>query len=100
MAQHMVAFAIDDSAFQHRKVQTAFSHDLLGSPFRFVIARAAIRASTQEANQNDLLNPALTCRFNDMPCAFDVDSFVSLFSSFSINAGTMHHAETPGKGFD
>src|SRR4029077_2079767 len=89
--EHVVATTEDHAWFQDRPFQRGRPDDFLRCPFRLVICGAAIRSSTQKAEERDASYPRLLSRMNHVPRTVNVHHVVRLATKFSVDAGTMGH---------
>jgi hypothetical protein len=89
VVEHVIAFAVDDAAFQDRVIQPAVADQFFGGEFRLVIARSAIGPGAEKTDQRDFFHTGSSCGFDDVGGAFDMNPFVSLTFDFAIDARAM-----------
>ena len=99
MIEHVIAFAVNDAAFEYGIVESTGSHDFFRDPFRLVIARAASRSGAQEADEANFRNSCTARSRNHMACAINMNAPIRLPANFAIYTGAMRYGIAPGEGF-
>ncbi len=98
MIEHVIAFAVNDAALQHRVVQAGVTHDFLGLPLRFVIARTAIRSCPEKTDQKNFFNSRSMCGRNNIARPFNVDFLIGRAVNFPIDSRAVRDRVASSKG--
>src|SRR6267143_1320046 len=96
MVEHVVTPTEDHARFQYGPFEFRRPDDFLRCPLRLVIRGAAIRSSTQKA-QERYPSDRLLGGMNHVPRPFNVHRLVRLATKLSIDSGAMGHCVAAGK---
>ena len=77
MVEHVVATTINHGGFEDSVVDAGLAHSFFGAKLRFVIGRAAVRTSAEEAEQEKSPDTCTARRLDDVTRALDMDALIA-----------------------